>query len=558
MHTFIFPSKDTYITNLSNLENKNFGIDELLNISCVASRAKSVIKYQSGSLDSSDSILNNLVNFYGTVNGYYSGSTTNIILSNTSTDTTILYGSVVGVANPTSSCANFSASQFTGDLTGSVSGYVTSALLNGNTYTTQTISLTNASGSVTNLSGSLSGSVVSGNVSGSLTGLVTVFSGSLYGISGTLEGDISGSYTYYNPKFSFNTYSKFSRALIKFDVNAISSSISSGDISDPKFVLNMKVLQQQELPLEYIIYSYPISQSWGMGDGRYADNGSTTGASWNYKDYSTTGGTRWYPPNPVPDLYNYLTDESNKSVAFGNGGGTWYYSIPNTATIPSSSFCSTLTTGSSLIMSQSFDYESSDIKMDVTSIVKSWICGCVPNEGLILLTSEELNTQNVSNGNLGFYSKETNTIYTPYLDVVHDDSIFTTGSLSPITNDVQLSVVLKNVKKQYKSNSVARISVFARERFPLKNFTKGTQQTAFLTPKYLPTDSQYSIKDTETEEVIINFDEGTKLSCDSNGNYFMLDMSGLPQERYFKILIKTEVNGAIEVFDNNTYFKVVR
>ena len=249
MHTFIFPSKDTYITNLSNLENKNFGIDELLNISCVASIAKSVIKYQSGSLDSSDSVLNNLVNFYGTVNGYYSGSTTNIILSNTSTDTTVLYGSVVGVANPTSSW-------FTGNLTGSVSGYVTSALLNGNTYTTQTISLTNASGSVTNLSGSLSGSVVSGNVSGSLAGLVTVFSGSLYGISGTLEGDISGSYAYYNPKFSFNTYSKFSRALIKFDVNAISSSISSGDISDPKFVLNMKVLQQKELPLEYIIYSY--------------------------------------------------------------------------------------------------------------------------------------------------------------------------------------------------------------------------------------------------------------------------------------------------------------
>jgi hypothetical protein len=186
------------------------------------------------------------------------------------------------------------------------------------------------------------------------------------------------------------------------------------------------------------------------------------------------------------------------------------------------------------------------------------MCGCIPNEGFILLTSEELNTQNISNGNLGFYSKETNTIYTPYLDVVYDDSVYTTGSLSPITNDVQLSVILKNVKKQYKSDSVARINVFARERFPLKNFTKATQQTAFLTPKYLPTDSQYSIKDTETEEVIIDFDEGTKLSCDAYGNYFMLDMSSLPQERYFKILIKTEVNGAVEVFDNNTYFKVIR
>jgi len=159
------------------------------------------------------------------------------------------------VANPTSSCADFTTTQFTGDVTGSVSGYVSNAILNGNTYTSQTISLTNASGSVTNLSGSISGSSVHGNVSGSLTGVVVVFSGSLYGISGNLEGDISGSYTYYNPKFSFTSYSKFSRAMLKFDVTTISSSISSGDIVDPKFVLNMKVLKQQELPLEYKIYS---------------------------------------------------------------------------------------------------------------------------------------------------------------------------------------------------------------------------------------------------------------------------------------------------------------
>lgn len=556
MHIFIYPSKDTYITNLSNSENKNFGIDELVNISCVAARSRSVTNYQSASLDSNDNLLNNTVNFYGSLIGYFSGSTTNVILSDDSDSSTVVYGNMVGSVNVTSSCANFTTSQFTGNVTGSVSGYVASATLNGTSYTTQTVSLTSASGSVTNLSGSLSGSSVSGTVSGSLTGIVTVFSGSLYGVSGNLEGDISGSYSYYNPKFAFTSYSKFSRAMLKFDVSDVSSSISSGDITNPKFVLNMKVLKQQELPLEYTIYSYPISQSWEMGDGRFADNGSSTGASWNYRDYNE--GTRWYPSDPRVDLYDYLTNESNKSIAFGNGGGTWYYSVPNTVTVPTSSFCSTLTTGSSLITSQSFGYEASDIKMDVTPIVKSWMCGCVPNEGFILLTSEELNTQNVSNGNLGFYSKETNTIYTPYLDVVYDDSVYTTGSLSPITNDVQLSVILKNVKKQYKSDSVARISVFARERFPLKNFTKATQQTAFLTPKYLPTDSQYSIKDTETEEVIIDFDEGTKLSCDAYGNYFMLDMSSLPQERYFKILIKTEVNGAVEVFDNNTYFKVIR
>ncbi len=556
MHIFVYPSKDTYITNQPNFETKNFGIDELLNVSCIASTVKSVEKYQSGSLDSNSNELNNLVNYYGTLVGYFSGSTTNVIISDTTNSTTTSYGSVLGTANLTASCANFTSTQFTGNVTGSVSGYVSSAVLNGTTYTTQTVSLTNASGSVTQLSGSLSGSSVSGTVSGSLTGVVTVFSGSLYGISGNISGDISGSYAYYNPKFTFATNSKFSRTLIKFDVSAISSSIASGDITNPKFVLNMKVLKQQELPLDYTIYSYPISQSWDMGNGRFADNGSTTGASWYYRDYND--GTYWYPLNPTNDVYNYLTNESNKSYAFRNGGGTWYYSVPTTITVPNNSFCSTVTTGSSLIMSQSFAYEASDVKMDVTHVVKSWLCGCIPNEGFILLTSEELNTQNISNGTLGFYSKETNTIYTPYLDVVYDDSVYTTGSLSPVSDDTQLTIVLKNIKKQYKSDSVAKINVFARERFTLKNFTKATQQTSHLIPKYLPRASYYSIKDTETEEVILDFDEGTKLSCDSTGNYFMLDMSGLPQERYFKILIKTEVNGAVEVFDNNTYFKVVR
>ena len=32
MHTFIYPSQDTYINNSTELSNKNFGIDEILEI----------------------------------------------------------------------------------------------------------------------------------------------------------------------------------------------------------------------------------------------------------------------------------------------------------------------------------------------------------------------------------------------------------------------------------------------------------------------------------------------------------------------------------------------
>jgi hypothetical protein len=223
-----------------------------------------------------------------------------------------------------------------------------------------------------------------------------------------------------------------------------------------------------------------------------------------------------------------------------------------------SSFYSSLSANESLIISQSFGYENSDINMDITPIVKAWMLGSIPNEGIILISSEELSLNPNTNSHLGYYSKETNTIYSPHLDVIWDDSSFNSSNLQPITSDVPFNIVIKNVKKEYKSNSIVRINIFARDKFALKNFIKATQQSSHLTSKYLPEETYYSIKDTETEEVIVDFDEGTKLSCDSTGNYFLLDMSGLPQERYFKILIKTEIDGGIDVIDNNTYFKVVR
>jgi hypothetical protein len=62
--------------------------------------------------------------------------------------------------------------------------------------------------------------------------------------------------------------------------------------------------------------------------------------------------------------------------------------------------------------------------MDVTSIVKSWICGCVPNNGFILISSLELIQSDDVNSTIRFFSKETNTIYQPYLDVKWDDSTY--------------------------------------------------------------------------------------------------------------------------------------
>ena len=171
MHHFIFPSKDTYITNLNGFEDKNFGIDEILNVAADVDTIRSVVKYQSSSMSSSNYFLENLVDFQGVCDAYVNGTTVNLISSNTSTDLTVLYGTVIGYVNPTVvSHSNFNSSNFTGDFTGSVGGYVSSAVINGTTYTDEMVSLSDVSGSVTNLSGSMSGSSVTGFISGSMIG----------------------------------------------------------------------------------------------------------------------------------------------------------------------------------------------------------------------------------------------------------------------------------------------------------------------------------------------------------------------------------------------------
>jgi len=59
--------------------------------------------------------------------------------------------------------------------------------------------------------------------------------------------------------------------------------------------------------------------------------------------------------------------------------------------------------------------------------------------------------------------------------------------------------------------------------------------------------------------MIVDFDtDFTKISCDSNGSYFDIYMGGLQPERYYRILIKTELDGSDIVVDNENIFKVVR
>jgi len=115
---------------------------------------------------------------------------------------------------------------------------------------------------------------------------------------------------------------------------------------------------------------------------------------------------------------------------------------------------------------------------------------------------------------------------------------------------------MKNMASEYKFGSIVRMDVTARKRYPVKTFTN--KASDYLFPYYLPSSSYYQIKDAESEETIIPYDDYTRLSFDGSGNYFMLDTSGLPMERYFKVEIRTEQSGSVLTFPVPTAFKVSR
>jgi hypothetical protein len=629
MHKFIYPSKDSYINNSSTLKNKNFGIDEILEIYAsnrgvrteftnpvwhpvpaesssygnegwLAFDTSSLYIY-SGSQWRNFSLTSGSIygtSFVSNFSGRFSNETDSRVLyvSSSGGSTDFASGSFSGSFDIITD-SYISGTFSTGSFSGSIKSGTSFAYLNVN-GAVQTSPLTidvTGTGSYKDLTGTIDGKantgipcssswyspykhLDSGSFNGEFSGsdwigyVETSASSDLYYVDvedfiGYFKGQYTGSFT--RPTSAeYIIRPEYSRTLLEFDLNELSQSISDNEISSSnvEFFINLNACGMRNLPLDYTIYAYPISQSWENGNGRYANDGSTVGASWEYRNFS--GGTRWDGPlTQSNQKVDYLLTSSYGSASFEGGGGTWYYNVPSEYTDNSHWICNSSDfpslVGNELIASQSFSYGTqSDIRMNVTNIVRSWLCGCVPNNGLILITSFELSTPPVNNTNglLQFYGRESNTIYSPKLDVKWDDSVFNTGSLSPLTGSTDNLINIQYLKSNYKAGSVPKIFVFSREKYPLKTFNKSLQQPSMVTPKYMPTSSYYMVKDADSEEVLIDFDSYSKLSCDaSKGNYFKLDTSNLPQERYYRVLIKVEYDdGTVDIQDTNKIFKIVR
>lgn len=327
-------------------------------------------------------------------------------------------------------------------------------------------------------------------------------------------------------KTYYGSIKDISRTLIKFDITPISQSISQGVISSSfQSFLVLKAARSEEIPLNYTIHANAVSQSWTMGTGTKFDNLSSNGVSWKYRD----GYTKWQE-NTIGGSAVYAVGTTGSANA---EGGTWYTASQ---------------------ASQSFNYQSDDVRMDVTGLVKLWLSGSVPNEGFIIHHSLENEENTIDYGVLRFYSKETSTIYEPKLEFVWNDFIFTTGSLSQMpTSDYKISFV--NLKSKYQKDSKVKIRLKGRELYPLKSFT--TTAFEYDQTKYLPTSSYYQLEDEVTGDVLIPFSNYTKISCDTSGSFFNLDLNTLQQTRVYKLKLKITTDGVDNILDDKYLFEIV-
>jgi hypothetical protein len=315
-----------------------------------------------------------------------------------------------------------------------------------------------------------------------------------------------------------------SRALLAFSNTEISDLLTNKiALSNYRAYLKLYLANASEIPLDYTLYCHPISSSWDMGVGRVANVPSTTeGVSWGYRN--TLSGSI------------FTSSVSNATNAYNGtniGGGSWW-------------------TGSNLISTQSFNYTTNkDIELDVTNAISS----SYYQNGFIIKHSSSLEFTTGSSFETKYFSTDTHTIYPPCLEFRWNDFSYSTGSLTTIQSD-NIVISLSNNKKEYQEDSVNRFRVNVRDKFPTRVFQTSSLYT---NNKVLPTSSYYAIKDIKTEEFIVDFDTTfTKLSADSNGNYFDLYMNGLQPERYYQILIKSIISGSTVVLEDNNYFKVIR
>lgn len=290
------------------------------------------------------------------------------------------------------------------------------------------------------------------------------------------------------------------RMLIGIDSTKLQAALVNAPADGIKATLHYFLASSEGLPETYSVECYLISEQWDEGTVRSYDIVSNpNGATWKFRK----PGQEWSVPG---------------------GSLAEHFSTVTLKTVP----------------------VRQDLQIDVTEII------ALSSQGILLTLGSEKEMIDQGVG-LKYFSLDTHTIYKPYLQVEWDDSTYDTELTTiPDTN----FIVKTNVKPEYRMGDIVPVQVSVVPLYPSRVFSTSS---IYRNEYVLPEESYWGIKDEYTNEMVVDFSEGTKISAGELGSYFRLDTGMFEPERFYRLLIQVQTReGDIVTLDNKEVFKVVR
>lgn len=305
-----------------------------------------------------------------------------------------------------------------------------------------------------------------------------------------------------------NLSGQVSRALLQFNSQEIQDCISKvGNTFETN--LHLYLANATELPSQFSVEAHAISGSWDEGTGRFQDSpDNRSGVSWYYRDAQQL--LPW--TSPGVDLYPY---------------------------------------SSSLSMPRS-SAENFDLDLNTTSIIQAISSSTIPNTGFLLKFEDSIENLSGSLTALHYFSSNSHTIYSPYLEFRWNDALYSSSIQEIPTENLKISV--KNLKNSYNIEEKKRFRLNVRETLPTRTFST----SSLYTQNYiLPSGSQWAIQDVYTGDLMIDFHpQYTQISADESGNYFDIYLNTLHPHRFYKVLVKSEIDSNIIITDTKGTFTI--
>lgn len=302
------------------------------------------------------------------------------------------------------------------------------------------------------------------------------------------------------------------RMLSLFDV----SSVSSLSASNPTYQLVMRDARHcGRLPSSFDLQVHPMSSSWDEGRGLDEDG------------FYDLGYANW--------------DKPKSDVFWTSPGGDFYPGMYSTC---------------------HFDAGNEDLSVDVTSIVSAWLTGSIPNNGFMIRVSSSQETNGTDYFVKKFHARNTNFLdRRPHLEARWDDSI-QTGSIALASGSGPFLVSIPYLKNQYEPDETVRLRLFVRtnDYNPAVVLTASSDSNGMAVAR-----GYYRITNDRTDEAVVPFGsasyqggtDNTRLSYDSQGNYFDFRMDCLAPGNVYRIVFLFDIDGQKQLVDGNFKFKVV-